>query len=52
MDLMAVLFKIERTKPEFIIQIAKSSRVVFPVAEELNLATLASQENLEINIPG
>lgn len=42
------LVYLERTKPEFIIQIPKSSGVIFPVAEELCLATLASKENLKI----
>lgn len=35
------------TQPEFIIHIAKASRVILPVAEKLQPATLASEENLQ-----
>lgn len=35
------------TKPEFITHITESGSVIFPVAEELYLATLASEEDLQ-----
>lgn len=41
------LIFLELTKPEFIIQITKSGSVIFPVAEELYLAALASEEDLQ-----
>lgn len=38
---------LEITQPEFIIHITEASCVILPVAEKLQLPTLASEENLQ-----